>query len=86
MYGDCVAFVCVFDNACIVIVCVCLRRRVHVCECVCLYGGCVVFVCDSCHVYIVIVCVCVRACMFVNVCAYMVAVLSLYVSLRMCVW
>ena len=68
--------------------CVCLRRCVYVCDCVCLYCGCVVFVCVSGNVCIMIVGVCVGVCMLVNVCvcACMVVVLCLYVSLAMFVW
>ena len=66
--------------------CVCLRGYMHICECVCLYGACVVFVFVSGHVCIVIVGVCVGVCMFVNMCACMVLVLCLYVSLPMFVW
>ena len=59
---------------------VCLSMRV------CLYGGCVVFVRVSGHVCIVIVGVCVDVYVFVNVCACMVVVSCLDVSLAMFVW
>ena len=52
----------------------------------CVYCGCVVFVCVSGNGCIVIVGVCFGVCMFVDVCACMVNVLCLYVSLAMCVW
>ena len=61
--------------------CLCLRGRMHICECACLYGDCVVFVCVPGHVCMVVVCVCVGVFMFVNVCVCMVGVLCLYVIL-----
>ena len=63
--------------------CWCLRLCMHVCECACLYGVCVVLVCVSCHVCILIVCVFACVCMFVRVCACVVFVLCLYVSLAL---
>ena len=63
--------------------CVCLHVCMHVCECVWLYGDCVVFVLVSGNVCMVIVNVYVCVYMFVNVCACMVVVLRLYVSLAM---
>ena len=65
--------------------CGCLRRCMHVSECMWLCGGCVVLVCVSGHNCMVIVCVCMSVCMFVDVCACMAVVLCLYVSLAMCV-
>ena len=58
----------------------------HVCECVCLYSDFDVFVCVSGHVCMLIVGVCLNVYMFVSVCACVVVVLCLYVSLAMCVW
>ena len=46
----------------------CLRKCMHVCDCVCLYGNRVVFVRVPGDVCIVIVSVCVAVCVFVNVC------------------
>ena len=66
-------------------VCVCLRRRIHVCDNVCLYDGCVVFVCVPGHVCMAIAGYCVNGFMFVNACACMVIVLCLYASLAMLV-
>ena len=49
--------------------------------CVCLYVGRDVFVCVSGYICMEIVSVCVGECMFANVCACMVFVLCVYVSL-----
>ena len=82
--GDCVVFKFVSGHVCMVIVCVCVDVK-RVSECVCAYYDVAAFVCVSCHVCMVIVRVCEGAYMFVNVCACIVVVLCLYVSLAMVV-
>ena len=52
----------------------------------CLHGDCFVFVCVFGNVCVVIVGVCMGVCMFVAVCACVVVILCLYVSLAMFLW
>ena len=64
--------------------CVCLRGRMQVCDCACVYCDCIVFVCVSGHVCMVIVGGCVVACMFVSVCLYCECVVFVCVPGHVC--